>query len=228
MKIQLKANLAKADNQSPASFWWTRKVAIPIGGIIAVLALTVILTGSIATLILNLKPATISGPQAPPSATFLRTDPVTQGSWREVYGLAGYAIAGDRRKFPSFAHIGLPDGNHSWKWADQVEEVRAMQRSNGTKRIAAAWFSWTPLLIDVNLTDDKTHRLALYLVDWDSNERAEDIQIVDAINQHVLDDRQVSKFSDGQYIIWNISGHIQIRVTPTARANAIVNGLFLD
>jgi hypothetical protein len=33
-------------------------------------------------------------------------------------------------------------------------------------------------------------------------------------------------FTGGQYLIWDMKGHFQIRVTPTAGPNAVVNGLF--
>jgi hypothetical protein len=36
----------------------------------------------------------------------------------------------------------------------------------------------------------------------------------------------VFSFNGGVYLVWNVSGHITIRVTSTAGLNAVVSGLF--
>jgi len=78
----------------------------------------------------------------------------------------------------------------------------------------------------VNLTDGKSHPLALYFLDWDSSGRAESIQIVDANTGQVLDTRSVSGFSGGQYLNWNVSGHVVIKIAVTGGTNAAVSGVF--
>ena len=82
--------------------------------------------------------------------------------------------------------------------------------------------------IDVNLTDDKTHRVSLYFTDWDSTARVENIEVLDAIDQRVLDVRQISKFTDGEYLVWNMTGHVTIRATRVEGANAVASAVFLD
>jgi hypothetical protein len=228
MKIRIEANLKRNDDAPATPPWWTRTIAVPMMAIVATLLLTAVLAGSVLILILHPSSEIDTGPQAPPSATFLRTDTVTQGSWKTVYGSGGYAIADDSDKFPKFAHVGLPDKPHSTFWVDQVDEPRALQKANGTKRIAGTWFAWGPFTIDVDLTDSRTHRLALYVIDWDSVTRVENIEILDGIDRRLLDARQVSKFNGGQYLIWKTSGHTIIRITPVAGANAVASGVFLD
>ncbi len=43
----------------------------------------------------------------------------------------------------------------------------------------------------------------------------------------VLDSRTLSGFGGGQWLVWTVTGHVALRVTRTAGANALVSGLFL-
>src|SRR5947208_13233828 len=79
---------------------------------------------------------------------------------------------------------------------------------------------------DRNLMVGRLHQCALQIVDWDSTARAETIQILDANTSAVLDTRSISSFSNGMYLVWNISGHAKINVTRTAGNNAVVSGVF--
>src|SRR5205807_10461299 len=72
-----------------------------------------------------------------------------------------------------------------------------------------------------------THQVALYLLDWDSygGGRSERVDILDA-NNTLLDSRSVSGFANGQYLVWNLSGHVTLRITNlNASSNAVVSGL---
>jgi hypothetical protein len=78
----------------------------------------------------------------------------------------------------------------------------------------------------VNLTDSNPHQFSLYAVDWDLNGRTETIQVVDANTNAILDTRTLSNFSNGVYLVWNLSGHVRINVIWAGGVNAIVNGVF--
>src|SRR5712692_2436278 len=39
------------------------------------------------------------------TATFLKTDTWTQGSWKGVYGAQGYNVIGDTTNYPSYASV---------------------------------------------------------------------------------------------------------------------------
>src|SRR4029077_2085532 len=82
--------------------------------------------------------------------------------------------------------------------------------------------------IDVNLTDGLTHQVAVYAVDWDSSSRAERIDVVDAISGMVLDSRTLTAFNAGQYLVWNLRGHVTLRVTRTGGDNAVISALMFD
>jgi hypothetical protein len=45
----------------------------------------------------------------------------------------------------------------------------------------------------------------------------------------VLDSRTISGFQNGVYLVWNVRGHVLIRVTNLNPAsNAVVSGLFFS
>ncbi len=171
---------------------------------------------------------TVLGPGA--RATGFRTDVVTRGSWQSVYGSQGYVLANDASSPPLGATITL-SGQVAYTWVASTSDVRALQHPSGVGRQAATWFSATSFTMDVNFTDVGTHAVGLYLLDWDADDpekvgRAERIDVLDAGNGAVLDSHVVSGFGTGQYVTWDITGHVIFRITRTGGPNAVVSGLF--
>ena len=80
--------------------------------------------------------------------------------------------------------------------------------------------------MDVNLIDGVTHQVALYALDWESGGRSERVDAVDPANGSVLDSRTVRSFTGGQYLVYNVTGHVQFRITTVAGVNAVLSGLF--
>jgi hypothetical protein len=60
--------------------------------------------------------------------------------------------------------------------------------------------------------DGLPHGVAMYFLDWDSSVRTETVSIVDA-DGVLLNSQNVRNFHNGQYLVWQLSGHVQIRVT---------------
>ena len=90
----------------------------------------------------------------------------------------------------------------------------ALQRpENPSARIAATWFSGGSFTIDVNITDGNSHQVALYALDYDSNARAETINVLDASTGAILDSRSLStgSFHNGTYLVWNVQWTYQIQ-----------------
>jgi hypothetical protein len=157
-------------------------------------------------------------------ATFVQTDTATQGSWKAAYGSAGYAIAGDSTNMPSYATWTV--AQPVWAWASSSSDVRALQKSGSSDRLAATWYA-SSFSMDLNLTDGLTHTVALYAVDWDSNGRTETVELLDSSTGTVLDTRTLTAFTGGQYLVWNLSGHIVFRIAKTSGPNAVVSGIFI-
>jgi hypothetical protein len=167
-------------------------------------------------------------PPPPGTAAFLKTDTTTAGSWKGVYGADGYNILNDTASYPAYVSAS-PSGNAVYTWASSTNATRAPQKAaSATDRIASCWYSFGSLNIDLQFNDTSTHQLALYVLDWDvyGGGRTERVDIVDA-NNTVLDSRSVSGFANGEYLVWNVSGHVTIRITNTnANSNAVVSGIF--
>jgi hypothetical protein len=96
----------------------------------------------------------------------------------------------------------------------------------GAGRIAATWYNDTSFSLNIGFNDGNTHLVALYVLDYDSRGRAETIQIMDPSTNNVLGAQVISNFSNGVYLLWNISGQVQINFIPSAGPNAVVSGVF--
>src|SRR5262249_14457775 len=122
--------------------------------------------------------------------------------------------------------------NNYWSWADSTSDVRALQKVNSSSdRIAAAYYSYSNFTYDLNLTDAQVHQIALYCVDYDTQGRVGKIEIFDAANNALLDSQSVSSYSSGKYLVWNIKGHVSIKLSFVSASGAptiVLSGLFFD
>lgn len=180
-------------------------------------------------LIITPPPTTTSSSVPASSATFVALDTKTQGNWHGVYGDSGYLIAGDTQHLPTTIQM-TPSGAAVWEWASSTADARALVKPElPTTRVAACWYSPTSFTIDVNITDGHRYRLALYVLDFDrSYHRAETVSVVDPGSGRVLDTRHVSAFGNGEYLVWQVSGHVTIQVTNASGSrNAAASALFV-
>jgi methionine-rich copper-binding protein CopC len=160
------------------------------------------------------------------STTFNGTDTATQGNWPGVYGAVGYDVIAASSSLPSYATV-TPSGESSWTWTAPTSDVRGLLIPGSTNRIAACWYSSTSFAIDVDLTDGLVHPLSLYVVDWTSSGRSEQIQVLNGSSGALLNTQTVSNFVGGEYLTWNVSGNVQFQVTCEAGPNAVVSGVFV-
>jgi hypothetical protein len=161
------------------------------------------------------------------SATFVKQDTATEGTWIGTYGTQGYDIIGATASLPSYATVAA-SGESSYTWTASTTDPRALETAGGTSRIAAVWYSATTFTVDVNLTDGQVHDLELYFLDWDNSGRSESVTISNATTGVVLSTETVSSFYKGVYLEWAVSGNVLITITHIAGNNAVLNGLFLD
>ena len=169
----------------------------------------------------------VSAPPASATAVFIKADTATQGNWKTNYGTAGYAIAGDRTDLPVYSDITF-SGLAPYVWSNSTVDQRALRKSSLADRIAATWFASTPFNINVSFNDALTHQVALYCLDWDRGGRAETIDVLDAATGALLDSQKLSAFSDGQYIVWNVTGNVSFRVWKQIGYNGVISAVFID
>lgn len=159
------------------------------------------------------------------SASFVKSDATTQGNWRSVYGGDGYIVVGNQSSNPSYV-APLPAGQSQAVWAGSTGDVRALQKaSNPSDRIAAAWYAGSTFSVDLNITDANTHQIAAYFLDWDTTARREKIEVLDAIGNVLNTQTLTGSFHGGVYLVWNVKGHVKLRVTLTGGANPVLSGL---
>lgn len=174
------------------------------------------------------RPFVVTVPQTTATASFVHTDTATQGNWAGTYGSDGYVIFDDVSHLPNYAQLSS-SGATPFIWQQPTADVRApLDSAGGTTRTSSCDYSYHTFSFDLNLTDGKAHQVSLYLLDWDSNGRAESVQVSDAASGVVLDARNVSNFVQGQWLSWDLSGHVKITVTLTGGLNAVASGLFFD
>jgi subtilisin family serine protease len=162
------------------------------------------------------------------SALFVKNDGTTQGTWKGVYGVAGFNVIGTTAAYPAFATV-TPAAQSFWQYAASTTTLSALQKPNpATDRIAAIWYSGTQFTVDVNLTDGNTHQVALYCLDYDSSGRSQTVDVLDATSGSVLSTKTVSSFVNGQYLVWNIKGHVTFRFTMLTGYNATLAGIFFE
>ena len=167
-----------------------------------------------------------SSPPSTATASFLKQDATTQGSWVGTYGAQGYDIVSGPSSLPANDTV-TPSGQSTYTWTTTSSDPRALQVPGSSNRVAAVWYSATSFTVDVNLADGQTHDLELYFDDWDNKGRGEQVQISDAGTGTVLDTETISSFGSGVYLDWKVSGNLVITITRQAGANAVLNGLFL-
>ena len=174
-------------------------------------------TAAFATAAITLRPAA--------KVQFVGADTSTQGNWKSAYGSDGHTVVGDSSVAPSYG-AATPAGQFQWIWAASTSDVRALQKSSATDRVAATWYSGTSFTVDVNETDGQTHQVAMYFLDWDLEGRVQNISVLDANSGKALDSRSLSGFGSGTYLVWNINGHVTINISKSAGASAVVSGVF--
>jgi subtilisin family serine protease len=162
------------------------------------------------------------------SAAFVGVDTTTRGNWKGTFGTIGSSLTDDETRLPAGASI-VPASAATWTWAGSTSDSRGLQRTGSTARLAAAWYTAPgPFTVDVSTGGAASYRVTLYVVDWDSGSRSQQVDVLDAATGTVLDQRTMSGFSNGQYFTWRVTGAVRIRVTALGGPNAVVSGIFID
>ena len=142
-----------------------------------------------------------------------------------MYGADGRSITSLPAAYPGYAQVSLTGAT---VWSNGASSDPAAPQTGTGSGVMACWYGATQFSFDITLTDSATHRVALYVVDWFNGGRVETITVADAATGAVLDARTVSAFTAGQYLVWNISGHVTVTVTRNSGANSVVSGLFFQ
>src|SRR5262249_39661952 len=147
-------------------------------------------------------------------------------SWQGAYGSDGYRLAQGATALPPYATLGL-SGQANYTWAAATSDPRALQQPGLADRLAGCWYA-NAFTATLTLTGGQPHRVALYLLDWDNQGRVEAVDVLDSNTGQVLSSQQVSSFSGGTYLVWDITGQVTFRFTKQAGPNAVLSAFFFS
>ena len=161
------------------------------------------------------------------TASLSGTDTTTQGYWQSAYGSEGYNMADGEVSLPAYATVGISGSTSSNLSPMYTAQPGALWQPASDTRIAAQWFEHAPgsLYIDIHLTDGQAHRVALYALDRNGTP-SETVDVVDDATGAVLDTESVSNFQDGEYLSWDLTGDVTLRVTGGSGSAPVASGLF--
>ena len=163
---------------------------------------------------------------ARPDGVYAGDDVITRGAWPGTYGTGGQVLVGFDPTLPSYAAVSV-SATSSRDFAGTSSDVRSPRAPDGSKRALTQW-NGREIVVDVNLTDGRPHRVSLYMVDYNSIDVVQRIEVVDAATGTILDTRQASQFNSGVYMSWNVTGHVFFRIVLESGNNAVLSGVFID
>jgi hypothetical protein len=159
------------------------------------------------------------------AAVYITTDQKTQGNWKDSYGCDGFSIVDDATSYPAYASVAVRDCAE-WSGDGSTDNPRALQKSTQSGNRVAAWW-YNNLSIDINLTDGQAHRVALYCLDWKGDAKAQAFEVHDAGTGALLDGpRKIEHFHNGTYLVWDIKGHVIIKLNSQCSEVATVSAIF--
>lgn len=174
----------------------------------------------------SLRLETLEDRFVPSTVSFVQIDSTTQGSWLGDYGQDGSMVAKEAASLPGYASVTI-SGAKTKLWTPNTNDLRALQDSDGSGSSATAWTGYS-FTMNVAMKDSLEHKIALYALDWARTGGSELVEAIDPATNAILDSRVVSNFANGQYLVYNVSGNVQFRVTALTGSSAFLSGLFFD
>ena len=177
------------------------------------------------------KPATAT-PVPSVEGAFLTRDTSTQGNWSGVYGQAGSIVIGvsdGGQQLPAGVQV-TPTNATPYTWADSTDDPRALQQdTNGADRIAACWYAADTFSVAITIPEGQSYQMAVYVLDWDHLQRAEDLRILNTTTGKTLNTQTLTSFVNGVYLVWRVRGQITLQVTNhSGPINAVISGIFFS
>ncbi len=152
------------------------------------------------------------------------------GTWQAAYGSQGAFIVGDSPTFPGFVTGASSADAVTSILRSSSKRAQALQKATlPNDRIEAVTASTTGTVeVDLIFTDGLSHRVSLYMADYDNKHRVQTVSVVDADTNQVLDVRTVSKFAKGHYETFDLTGHVRLRIIAVKGPSAVFSGVFFD
>jgi subtilisin len=213
-----------------AGAWLHFPISVPAGGSVHITADYVAGYNPTINGILLGGPGLPPGPPPPPPSEV--DSPGAQGNWVGTYGADGYALGGwnggtDLVVLPN-ATLNLEQGTR-FTWANPTTDVRGLQNPSQTERRAATWVHDTQLRLRLDFSAAYSGNLHLYVVDWDSTTRRQNVTVTDGTTSKTI--AMTNSYNVGAWLHFPINvaagGTVRITADLVAGYNPTINGLFL-
>ncbi len=162
------------------------------------------------------------------AAAYVGVDRSTLGEWRTNYGTDGYMVLGDGSIYPT--NLVVSSTGKSWVlWESPSANTSSLRKTVKThERIAGAWYAPESFTVKLAFDDSAIHRVAFYCFDFEQRSLLQRVEIFDLATGATLSTGQLSQFSKGAYLIFDVKGKVGVRFKKGDGDKAVVSGIFFD
>lgn len=161
------------------------------------------------------------------AVTFQGRDPVTQGNWQGVYGQEGKYLPAHYYGSPAYASFRFTNASerlYNYTYTDQ----RALQMAtNPAQRIQSYLEALGTMTFQLNTTDNRVHRVALYFADYSRSGRSVTVRAVDTATGALFDTQVLSsgEYAAGVYLVYLYNGPATLQVINNQPASSGITGM---
>ncbi|MBX3745903.1 MAG: PQQ-dependent sugar dehydrogenase [Verrucomicrobiae bacterium] len=158
----------------------------------------------------------------------IREDRTTLGDPEGRYGLAGYQYWDRGSSLPSPVTVHPRQGAFH-VWGEPSTDPSAILVPGASTRSAFTWYAFGPLDIDIAMPDGNPRSVALYFLDWDTdNRRAQEVTFLNPANGEVLGHHRIESFTAGAHLVFDMIGSVRVRIEGRPTETTVLSGVLLD
>lgn len=167
------------------------------------------------------------------NVTFNGKDTTTKGDWTTKYGKNGVILFAIKDQTDMKDITKFDDGkNQRWDWANPTDDPRGLITiADPKKRMGTCMFNNPTGIISVETRLD-SYQATLFVIDWDSTARIEELTGFQGEKASDKPDAVVQnpEFNAGVYYKWLVTGKdpFKIQIVHKGGANWVISGLFID
>jgi len=159
-------------------------------------------------------------------AKLLRIDDNTKGHWQSIFGKSGFTIPGGPVTTSDLATVACEES--IFVWAATTDDRRALNTGETNKGIASCRYDPNQISVGVSVAAGKMAQVALYVCDWTREKRAMRVSVIDQGTWIERCSADVAQFDQGRWLVFQVKGDVQFRLTKTEGTNVVLGGVFID
>lgn len=156
------------------------------------------------------------------------TNPYTYIYGKDGYNVYGSALNSVPAYVSTLSTYSQSMGTYTFPM-DPLDPRGMQDPANPSTHLSVAKYAQKDFTVDLAFNDTNVHRVSFYVADLDGGNRSEQIDVIDYNKGTVLATQTVSDFAGvGKYVIFDVSGHVQVRFTTLSGPNAVLEGICFD